>query len=245
MKMTQTLKDKLRIVSVWTIFPVIAFFGLSFLIQFSMVFVAQFFDKPNKLIASSGFVAIYVILFFGLFSAVMYFLPRLIFKTKLSKSEMGIFKDLTWLDVGLAIAGFVSVMLLSGIVLNALSGIFPGFDINQPQDIGFTGLVRGYEYALAFVCIVIIPAFVEEFVFRGIIYGQLRKVNVVFAIFWTSLLFGLAHRQLNVGIVTFIMSVVMCFIREKFTHTIWSGVIIHFFKNAIAFYVSYFLQIGG
>ena len=47
---------------------------------------------------------------------------------------------------------------------------------------------------------------------------------------------------MNVGVTVFVMSVVMCLVREKWTQTIWSGIVIHMIKNGIAFFLLYVLQ---
>jgi membrane protease YdiL (CAAX protease family) len=113
----------------------------------------------------------------------------------------------------------------------------PNFNINQAQKIGFMGLVKPYEFILAFICVVILPSIVEELIFRGIMYGELRKISVLWAVILVSVLFGAAHGQLNVAITTFAMSLVMCFTREKLTDSIWAGMVLHFIKNAIGFVI--------
>ena len=100
-------------------------------------------------------------------------------------------------------------------------------------------MIHSWQFLMAFISIVVITPFVEEIIFRGMIYGQLRKINIPLAIFLTSLLFGIVHFQLNVGITVFVMSVIMCLIREKITKTIWSGIVIHMIKNGIAFAILY------
>ena len=89
---------------------------------------------------------------------------------------------------------------------------------------------------MAFVCLVILAPFCEEVLFRGWLYGKLRfKMPAVPAILIVSLLFGVMHGQLNVGVTVFAMSIGMCVMREL-TGTIWGGVLLHMLKNALAFY---------
>lgn len=237
----QALKNKFANVAFWTVLSVATFFGLSYGLQFLMVYSVQYFEKPTEVISNPIFTTIYSMLFFATFSAIMYFVPKKIFGQKLSDPEVGIAKEMTWADFVFGLVGLVVSMILAGVAIQAAQSAFPDFDSNQTQNLGFSGMVRQYEFVLAFICLTIVPALSEEFVFRGIIFGQLRKINPLFAIIWTSLLFGAAHLQLNVAIVTFVMSVVMCVIREKFTDSIWAGVILHFVKNAIAFAVLYLL----
>ncbi len=77
---------------------------------------------------------------------------------------------------------------------------------------------------------------VEEIRFRGWLYGKLRvRMSALPAILITSVLFGIMHGQMNVGVVVFAMSVAMC-ISRVLTGTIWAGILIHMIKNGIAFY---------
>ena len=175
--------------------------------------------------------------------AMVYFIPTKLFKQKISKDDIALKGVITWQDLGLAILGFVASMIISGVLLEFLPNILH-FDKLQVQDLAFqrSGMIHPWQFLLAFISVVVIAPVFEELIFRGIIYGQLRKVNVPLAIFITSLLFGFVHFQMNVGVTVFVMSVVMCFIREKWTQTIWSGIVIHMIKNGIAFFLLYVLQ---
>ena len=62
--------------------------------------------------------------------------------------------------------------------------------------------------------------------------------KIPLAIFLTSILFAVLHGQLNVGITVFVLSVVLCGLRE-ITGTIWSGMLLHILSNGIAFYILY------
>lgn len=232
---------KFKIAIFWTVFPLALFFALQYLIRFVMIFLAQFSKDPRALIASAGFNFAYTFLFFVAYSAAIYWLPQKIFKYKILDRDLGLMREITWTDLGLGVAGFVASLIAGGIILGAVEAILPGFDANQEQSLGFRGLFSPLDHMLAFVSIAILPPIAEEFIFRGVIYGQLRKVGVFFAVIWTSLLFGFVHLQLNVGVVVFVMSLVMCLIREKLTDSIWAGVVIHFLKNSIAFILLYFV----
>ncbi|HET8884113.1 MAG TPA: CPBP family intramembrane glutamic endopeptidase, partial [Candidatus Saccharimonadales bacterium] len=120
----------------------------------------------------------------------------------------------------------------------------PGFNAAEPQEVGFDNLNRQYEYLLAFATLVIIAPIAEEVLFRGYLYGKLRKsVPIWAAMIAVSLLFGALHMQwndgflagLNVGIDVFVLSIVMCSLREV-TGSIWAGILLHMLKNGLAFY---------
>ena len=186
---------------------------------------------------------VYSTLFFSLMLAMVYFIPVKFFGQKISKDEIALKGLITWQDLGLAVFGFLISMIIAGVLLEVLPSII-NFDKSQVQELAFQrgGMIHPRQFLLAFISIVVVTPFFEELIFRGIIYGQLRKINIPLAIFITSLLFGIVHFQTNVGITVFVMSIVMCFIREKWTQTIWSGIVIHMIKNGIAFFLLYVLQ---
>ena len=65
-----------------------------------------------------------------------------------------------------------------------------------------------------------------------------NRGKIALAIILTSLLFAIMHRQWNVGLNVFALSVILCLFRE-ITGTIYAGIIVHMLKNAIAFYLLY------
>lgn len=121
----------------------------------------------------------------------------------------------------------------------------PGLDLQQQQNVGFGHLTYGYEYIAAFVALVVLAPLFEEIIFRGYLYGRLRRDSSFFlSALLTSSAFALLHFQLNVGIDVFILSLFLCYVREKFD-SIWPGVIIHAFKNGIAYLFLFILPLYG
>ena len=169
----------------------------------------------------------------------------------MSRDDLGLRELPTWTDIGLAPVGFVaSLLLAAGLV--AIFNLFPWFDAEQAQDIGFSTYLVGFDRLIAFVILVIVAPFVEELIFRGWLYGKLRPVlsekmsdmvSMVVSIFLVSLLFGIIHLQWNVGVNVFALSVVLCGLRE-ITGTIYAGILVHMLKNGVAFYLLYVLGMG-
>ena len=156
----------------------------------------------------------------------------------------------TWTDVGLAPAGFVVYLMLAA-GLAGLFSLFPWFDAEQVQEVGFSVYVTGFDRVVAFIVLVIIAPVAEEIIFRGWLYDKLRgkflenysdAISIVVSNLLVSVLFGIVHMQWNVGVNVFAMSVVLCALRE-ITGTIYAGILLHMLKNGIAFYLLYVLGI--
>ena len=163
-------------------------------------------------------------------------LPWLIKKYKTSREDIGLSKLPSWLDIFLAPAGFIIYLIISAILI-AIASQLSFVNLDQVQDTGFSQLGQGYEYLVAFMMLVVIAPVAEEILFRGFLFGKLRKhVPNWVAILITSLLFAIVHGAVNVGIDVFALSVVLCLLRLV-SGTIWPSILLHMLKNAIAFYL--------
>ena len=157
----------------------------------------------------------------------------------------------TWTDIGLAPVGFiVYIILATG--ATAIFSIFPWFNAEQAQDVGFSVYSTGLDRVIAFFTLVVVAPIAEEIIFRGWLYGKLRekfngrmpdRAGMILAILLVSLLFGIVYLQWNVGVNVFAMSIVLCGLRE-ITGTIYAGILMHMVKNGVAFYLLYVLGIG-
>jgi len=151
--------------------------------------------------------------------------------------DLGLARLPSWMDILLTPAAFVLYLPISLLLGWIAQQLLPGFDSSQVQETGFSYLGHYYEYLLAFVTLVVIAPLAEETLFRGYLYGKLRNsVPMWVAMLATSLLFAAVHGQWNVALDVFVLSVVMCGLREV-TGSIWAGVLLHMVKNGIAFYL--------
>lgn len=152
--------------------------------------------------------------------------------------EMGISTPPTFVDIGLAPIGYVVYNICASFLLNLMT-IFPWFMLEQEQNVGFNAYITGFDRIIAMVAIVFVAPIAEELIMRGWLYGKLRRrLPIWLAILLVSLLFGLLHGQWNVATTVFVMSVVLCSMREV-TGSIWSGMLLHILSNGIAFYQLY------
>ena len=222
----------------WVLVSVASYFAASYL----FLLVITIFKLQQYFATTVGVLVAHVILLIVMLG-LMQVTNRIVYRKGLSASETGIARALSWRDIGLGLAGFVLYALLSMVAL-ALARTFPGFAVDQAQDIGVTTLF-GMERLLGFVVLVIITPLLEELFFRGIVYGKLQqtKLGVWPAIIIVSALFAAAHGQWNVAVDVFCLSVVAAYLRES-TGSIWAGVIIHMTKNLIAFYFMFVVMRG-
>lgn len=169
--------------------------------------------------------------------AITIIVPIIINKHKTSPEDIGLTRLPKWTDILLTPAGLIAYLILSSLLILLASKVLPGFNVNQVQDTGFGHLNQNYEYVLAFAALVVIAPIAEEILFRGYLYGKLKKfVPVWVAILATSLLFGAIHGTWNVAFDTFSLSIILCLLRET-TGNIWSSILLHMTKNGIAFYI--------
>lgn len=162
--------------------------------------------------------------------------PWLIIKSKTTREELGLRRLPEWLDLLLAPAGFFAYLLLSA-VLALVASTLPFVNPEQIQDTGFSQISQQYEFILAFIMLIIIAPVAEEILFRGYLFGKLRKhLPMWAAILITSVLFGIVHGAWNVGIDVFALSIVLCLLRVL-TRSLWPSILLHMLKNAVAFYL--------
>ncbi len=165
----------------------------------------------------------------------------------LSLGAIGLGRRPVWRDLKRAAIGFLAfyaVLIAATALVNAL---FPSFNPNQAQDVGFNTLNTTVDGILAFLSLVILPPLGEEILVRGYLFSGLRsRWKFVPAMLVTSLLFGLAHLQLGngtaalwaAGLDTFVLSLVLVYLRES-TGALYAGMLVHSLNNVVAFGVHF------
>lgn len=212
-------------------------FIISQLIVIALIKVLELTGVSLELINQTTLNTLFSILIYAITLLLVIGLPWWVHRYKTSKQELGITRLPSWTDIWLAPTGLIIYFLLSAVLILAATHLLPWFNVEQVQDTGFDKLNLRFEYILAFVSLVIIAPLAEETLFRGYLYGKLRKtVPIWAAILVTSILFGAIHGAWNVAIDTFALSVVLCILREM-TGNIWASVLLHMMKNGIAFYL--------
>lgn len=90
-----------------------------------------------------------------------------------------------------------------------------------------------YQLILAFLTTAVIPAFVEEFLFRGLILSNLRPYGTTAAVVASALLFGMMHQNIEQILYTTVAGLVLGFLYVK-TESLWPCILMHFVNNFIS-----------
>lgn len=223
----------LLILPVWVF---ISFSAAQFLVE-GLVLVLVALHVPLELFNRAILNTLLAILVYVITIALVIGAPWLIKKRRTSRTDIGLTRLPSWTDILMTPVGLIAYLILSVILILLATKLLPWFNINQIQDTGFNHLNGRYEYILAFTTLVVVTPIAEEVLFRGYLYGKLKKfVPIWVAIIVTSLLFGAIHGAWNLAVDTFALSIVLCLLRE-FTGSLWSSILLHMVKNGIAFYI--------
>jgi membrane protease YdiL (CAAX protease family) len=161
---------------------------------------------------------------------------------KANPGQLGFGRRPAWKDLGYALSGYLVYFGLLIVAVVIVGVFFTQIDLQQRQELGFDAILSPSDKVMALISLVLLPPIVEEVVFRGFVFTGLRKkLKFIWAAIITSLLFAGPHLLASsdgllwiAGIDTLVLSVVLCYLREK-TAALWAPIAVHAFKNGIAF----------
>ena len=90
-----------------------------------------------------------------------------------------------------------------------------------------------YSVILQFITIALVPAFCEEFLFRGIILSNLAPYGKSTAIVISSVCFGLMHSNFQQFLYATVAGIILGLV-YVITDSIWASTIIHMINNAMS-----------
>ena len=168
----------------------------------------------------------------------------LVRKTNLKWADIGLIR-LRWKDLLYALAGYGWYLPIYIVLAVVISNIFPVINLSQKQDVGFNTFATGADLVIIGFSLIILPAFYEEVLFRGVLFtGLRRKLSPIVSALILSVLFAIAHLQWSAdapllwsaAIDTFVLSLILAYLREK-TNSLWPCIGLHAIKNSVAFVV--------
>ncbi len=149
---------------------------------------------------------------------------------------VGKIKKVTKQEFAMAIlTGFI-VLSINMIIVTMVNYIFPNM-IKEANEI--TKLLTNSNVFFSILCVVILSPVLEELLFRGIIYDELRTIlPATPTILIQALLFALYHGNLYQGIYAFIIGIILGFITYK-ENNLTLTIIIHSINNALSMLIIY------
>lgn len=176
--------------------------------------------------------------------------PWLVKRRPTTLGELGLHRLPTWRDIGITPLGAVAYVILTSIITALAVNFLPFIDYAQEQQTGFANISTQIEYFLAFISLVVFAPVAEEVLFRGYLFGKLRKYAPLWvSMLITSALFALVHFQWNVALDVFALSIVLCVLRVV-SGSLWPSILLHMLKNGVAYYFlfinpSFLSTLGG
>jgi membrane protease YdiL (CAAX protease family) len=134
-----------------------------------------------------------------------------------------------WLWTGLGVG--VALRLLA-FVISALWIAFTGDAWNPHQDLADSAL-GGWSFVAILALGGLVIPFAEELLFRGVLFGALRRYGPVLAGLVSATVFGLAHVWPPLVLFAFVVGVVHAWMRER-SGSIWPAVISHAVVNTLS-----------
>lgn len=160
----------------------------------------------------------FTIPFVILFKANKYYISDIVKFTKPKKEDI-----LPYTLLGISFCSFANIVTVF------MGRIFSSAGINYEVDFGdnpngFFGVM------LTIITTAIVPPLVEEFAFRGLVLGALRKYGDGFAVLCSAILFGVMHANFQQMPFAFLVGLALGFITVK-TGNLWIAIAVHCFNN--------------
>lgn len=140
------------------------------------------------------------------------------------------FKKVNFISIISYLTIFISIFIFGNLVTNLIT-VGTNADTSTVEYIVY--FIREYKLLSIFI-VALLPAVVEEMVFRGVIQHNFnKKYNIVFSILVSSLLFGIAHMNLFQFIFTFILGIFLGYVYYD-SKNIIVPILFHFTNNLLA-----------
>lgn len=136
--------------------------------------------------------------------------------------------------IGISFCGFANIATaVAGSFFEGFGIQYEVYDYENPQGV--------FGFLLVFLSTVAVPALAEEFLYRGLILGLLKRFGEGFALISSSLLFGIMHGNFEQIPFAFLVGLVLGYAAIK-SGSILTAVAIHAFNNLIPLVLDYFFS---
>ncbi len=214
----------------------LGFFIFSYIItmtvlSFITTFILALFSMGSTKLTNNFILSHLYYIFIAVFSALITSLMYIVFSKSdineiiiCKKVKLSLLLPLTCIGMGVAmLANYASDIILRNF---SIFGIENTINFSSSSSSLFTNILYVISTAL-------VPALAEEFAFRGILMGSLRKYGDSFAIIASAVMFGAMHGNIVQIPFAFILGLIFAYIDCK-TNSILPSIIIHFINNFYA-----------
>lgn len=140
----------------------------------------------------------------------------------------------------LAVLGAMGVCMLANYITSYVVALFQQFGASTPER---PDLMEDTPVSLLLniVVLAVLPALLEEMIFRGYVMRAMRPYGDWYAVFVSSLLFSLMHGNIEQIPFSFLVGLALGWLLV-YTENIWLPVAAHFCNNALSVLMQYFGQ---
>lgn len=128
----------------------------------------------------------------------------------------------------------VGLTLAAGQINSLLLAPFAGESSSTDMLLDMLSPDKGYMTVLVFIMIVIVPAFCEEFLFRGLVLGNLLPYGKSVAIVGSALLFAAMHQNFGQFLYTAVAGIFLGLLYAE-SRSIWPSTVVHMLNNLLSF----------
>ena len=134
---------------------------------------------------------------------------------------------------------FSAILFISGMLLIKYFYFINGGEVaslvNFYED--FSGTTEGTSHIEIILSLIVIPAFCEEFFFRGIVFSEYRKYGTGNAIIISTLCFAMLHFSVENMAIYLFTGLLLGFVTAV-TRSIIPSIILHLLSNTLSIYAS-------
>lgn len=170
-----------------------------------------------------------------IFSQVLLALPAAVYMlvNRLSYTETVRFKKMKFSDMLLAVLFGILVQPVVTLI-NALSMVFS----KNVTGASIFEISEKVPFLAGLLLVAVLPAVMEETVYRGVFYNEYSKLNPLKAALLSGLMFGIMHGNINQFCYAAVLGFIFAFLIEA-TGSIVSTMLVHFWTNACSVVMLY------
>lgn len=217
---------------------------VALIIEIIGVFCGVVQDTPSTDDPYVGFTPMGFYMYEGLTSLLSIFIPSLIIIKSSGRkmTELMPFKKIEGKKLFAIVMCGMSLCMVAQIMSTLIGVNFALFGIDIYKGLEMEQATGIFDLIMSVVCTAVIPALVEEFAYRGLVLGILKKHDELLAVFGSAFLFGMLHGNFAQIPFAFVVGLILGYVRVK-TDSMLPGILIHFGNNFYAVVVTHFAEV--